>query len=78
MNQLTNPEAFQKWLSSPLTQAFRQYLKDYRDRIALAWAEGNPLGVKEQSQAETMGDLAALECNNIREFYGLEEANEQQ
>ena len=74
-NQLTDPEAFQKWISNPLTQAFRGFLKDYRDQLAMKWAEGHPLGPKEQSQAETLGDLAELECDDIRKFYGVEEAD---
>lgn len=76
MNLLTDPEEFQAWKENRLTAAFLQFLKDRCLQLAMQWAQGSPLGSKEQSQAETLGDLASLECSDVRGFYGLTEEAE--
>ena len=72
-NPLTEPEAFRRWLENPLTQAFRQFLKDRQLQLAMLWAAGSPLSPADQSQAETLGDLASLNCNDVRGFYGKDD-----
>lgn len=44
----------------------------------MQWAQGEPLGLKEQSQAETLNDIATMSCNDMRGFYGLEEVESEQ
>ena len=72
-NPLNNPQDFLAWKANPLTQGFLQYLTDYRLQMAMLWAEGQPMTPQQQAQAEVMGDLASLSCNDVRQFYGLEE-----
>lgn len=72
-NPLCSPAEFQGWVDNPMTQAFRQYLKDYRDQLSAMWAEGQPLSPKDQAWAEMAGDLASLSCDDVRAFYGIKE-----
>lgn len=39
----------------------------------MEWAQGALLSPADQRQAEVMGDLAELSCNDIRRFYGMDE-----
>ena len=71
-NPLTDPEEFLRWKEHRLTQAYHQFLKDRVQMLALAWARGNLLTDRDQSQAETLGDLAHLSCDDVRNFYGVE------
>ena len=73
-NPLTEPERFQAWVEHPLTQAFRQYLKDYRDSMSALWVSGEAMSEGQQAQATTLHDLSLLECSDVRRFYGLEDA----
>ena len=75
-NPLCNREEFQRWAENPLTVAYRQFLKDRVQMLAMAWAQGAPLSEKDQAQAETLGDLAHLSPDDVRGFYGLEEWND--
>lgn len=75
MNPLTDPEQFQKWKEARLTKAFLQYLRDYQGQLAQLWAQGQPMTEAQQSQAETMGDLANLDVNDVRRFYQMEQIN---
>ena len=77
-NPLANPAEFQAWKEHPTTQAYHQFLKDRVSQLSLLWAQGHQLGIKEQSQAETMGDLASLSVNDVRGFYSMEAIDEQQ
>lgn len=75
MNPLTDPEQMAGWLGNRQTQAFRQYLQDFRARMAEAWASGQPMTPQHQAQADLLGQMAGLDCDAIRKFYGLEELN---
>jgi hypothetical protein len=78
-NPLTEPEQFQAWKEHRLTQAFLQYLKDRCLQLAMEWAQGVVPSAQmqpQQSQAETLGDLAALECSDVRAFYDIKEEPE--
>lgn len=44
----------------------------------MQWAQGHEMSAKDQARAEMAGDLIALECNDIRSFYGVEEVNNEQ
>lgn len=81
-NLLVNPEEFQRWAENPLTVEYRQFLKDRCLQLAMQWAQGvvpsdNPAMISAQHQAETLGDLANLKCSDVRDFYGLEDIDEQ-
>lgn len=73
-NPLTDRERFQAWKEHPLTEGYLQYLRDYRDSMAALWVAGEALSEGQQSQASTLNDLALLECDDVRGFYGLEKA----
>jgi hypothetical protein len=75
-NPLCNPAEFRRWTEHPLTVAYRQFLKDHCLQLAMEWAQGSapsdsPAMIQAQCQAETLGDLADLEVNDVRRFYGL-------
>lgn len=77
-NPLCNPEEFRRWAEHPLTQAYRQFLKDRCLQLAMGWAQGSapsdsPVMMQAQSQAETLGDLAELDCSDVRGFYDMGE-----
>ena len=79
-NPLTEPDQFLRWKEHHLTQAFHQFLKDRVQTLAMQWAErsvpsDHPSMTAAQVQAETLGDLASMTIDDIREFYGLEGAN---
>ena len=77
---LIRPAEFLAWRDLPTTQAYLQYLKDRVQMLALSWARReapSDLMQAQQVQAETLGDLAHLECSDVREFYGLEEADDE-
>ena len=77
-NPLTNRDEFLRWRDNQLTQAYHQFLMDRVQALSLAWAQrsvpsDHPAMVASQVQAETLGDLAALEHSDVRDFYGLSE-----
>ena len=78
---LVNPAEFRQWAENPLTVAYRQYLKDRCLQMAMAWAQGQAPSDQmqaHQTQAECLGDLAELECNDVRTFYGMGEIHDDQ
>jgi hypothetical protein len=76
-NPLTEPEEFNRWLANPLTEAFRAYLRDYRNQLAMEWAKGSPLTPLDQCRAEMATDLSELRCADVRAFYGLEDKTDE-
>ena len=80
-NPICNPAEFRQWADSPVTAAYLQFLKDRTSALAMQWAQrrspsDSPEMVAAQCQAETLGDLAALQCNDVRAFYGLDEVSD--
>ena len=80
-NPLCNREEFQRWVDHPLTAAFRQFLKDRVQTLAMQWAQAaapsdSPAMMQAQAQAETLGDLAHLSCDDVRGFYDVEGESE--
>lgn len=80
-NPLTDPEAFQRWAENPLTVAFRAHLRDRLASVQTLWvSEQTPSAQMqaEQTRAGTWADLASLECDDVRGFYGMESLNAEQ
>lgn len=78
-NPLTDPERFHAWAEHPLTQAYRQFLKDRLQAAAMLWAQASVPSDQmqvDQTRAETWGDLAHLSCDDVRGFYGMDEVTE--
>ena len=75
-NPLTQQEDFNRWLAHPMTEAFRGFLRDYRDQLAMQWAKGQPMSEADQSRAEFANDLTEITCADVRSFYGLDEQTE--
>lgn len=71
MNLLIDPEAMAAWKAHPGTVAFRQYLRDFRAKMAENWASGNPMSDKLQAQADLMGQMADLGSDAVANFYGV-------
>ncbi|CDO34313.1 hypothetical protein SPHV1_1450005 [Novosphingobium sp. KN65.2] len=76
-NPLTNRDEFLRWREQPTTQAYLQFLRDFRDSLAKQWAAGESLSPEDQRQARTLGELADLSCNDVRNFYDLSEENDE-
>lgn len=75
-NPLLNPGRFRKWAAQPESKAFFQFLQDRRLTLARSWAEGNRLSEQDQGKAVELGELANLEPNDLRAFYGLPDAGD--
>ena len=73
MNPLTDPEQFQKWKAHPVTGPFLAYLKDRQTALMEAWGRGAALPVDYQSKAMLLGELASLNCDEVRDFYQVED-----
>lgn len=71
-NPLTDPEKLADWKGNPLTAAFLNYLRDRRQRLMEAWAEGRNLSPEEQAASVLMGRLLNLSSDDVREFYDTE------
>lgn len=69
MNPLANPEEFQRWKDHPMTEAWFQYLEDYRESLKEQWARGVNLPPAVQPQADLMGQLCLLTSEHIKRFY---------
>ncbi len=65
----TSKEAFEGWLTNPVTKAVREYLRAHRARLMEAWANGQEMGLVEQTMAQAYGDLAELKFEDMRQFY---------
>ena len=52
-----------------MSKAVRKYLRDYQGQLKDAWARGVELGLVEQAQAQTLGDIADLEYESMKNFY---------
>lgn len=75
-NPLCNPEEFLRWQEHPLTEAYRQFLRDWQREMAEQWAEGHQLTPQQQAEAATVGSLSRLECNQVRKFYDMAEIDD--
>ena len=76
---LIQPGEFRQWTDSPLTQAYRQFLRDRARAIADLWmSEDCPSEqmARDQARAGQLMDLADLSVDQVRAFYGLEEAKD--
>lgn len=73
MNSLTDPEQFQKWKAHPVTEPFLAYLKDRQTALMEAWGRGAQPGPEWQHQAKLLGDLASLSCDEVRDFYQVDD-----
>ena len=64
-------EDFEEWSNMPLTKEFFQYLKDYRDELMEAWADGYyTLDTIEASTLKNIEALAKAQC--YKDLYELE------
>ncbi len=69
MNPLTEPENFQQWKDSPLTQAFLAYLKDRRAYLMEQWGRGQPMPPELQAQAVVLHRISNLTSEEVQEQY---------
>lgn len=68
-NLLTDKEAFQEWINSPLTLEWIKYLKDRQQALMEAWSQGSMTSPEEQAQAVLLGQLARIRSEDIMDHY---------
>lgn len=73
---ILQPEEFQRWKDHPLTQEFLQFLADWQEAMMVAWAKSSQPMPWEQAQANLLGQLLAINCDEIRSRYDMEPVNE--
>jgi hypothetical protein len=78
------PDAFDDWLSNPVTEWVWQYLRDFQsaagERMHAKWANGAVLTEMEQvdnrARIQTFNDLVTLTYDDIANFYRKDDAPE--
>ncbi len=73
MNPLVEPEQFQAWKGHRLTEPFLAYLRDRQMALMEAWGRGQALPLEYQAKASLLGELASLSCEQVRDFYQVNE-----
>jgi hypothetical protein len=74
MAQGMSKEDYQQWKDHPLTKAFHQYLRDYRQALMEKWAQGalapsSPESLMAVARCQMADEIATLEDDSIAEFY---------
>lgn len=65
-------DQYQLWVSHPLTEAFHQYLRDYRKQLMERWAQGSLSGddaLMAIARAQMADEIVNLDDDSISEFY---------
>lgn len=67
-------EEYQEWAAHPLTQRFRQFLKDYRAALMEKWAQGSlqpnsPDSLMAVARCQMADELTTLDDDAIPQFY---------
>jgi hypothetical protein len=75
-SRLTDPAAFQEWTAHPTTQEFLAFLKSRQSDLMEAWGRGTALTVEQQAQAVLLGQLSAIRCDDVREYYEMGQATQ--
>lgn len=72
MTDRFNREQFQAWKDHRLTALFLAYLRDFQADLGRQWAAGNSMAQEAQQTAKILGELSALEWDDVAKFYGIE------
>lgn len=67
-----NQEEWDAWMAHPVTQAYRQYLRDLADQWGRLWVQGAippERWTPEQARAECLGDQGRISWQEIASFY---------
>ncbi len=75
-NPLCSPAEFQKWAENPVTVAYRQFLRDRQQSLAMNWAEGAQFHPADQGKTVELGELSRLSVSDVRAFYDLPESDD--
>jgi hypothetical protein len=69
---ILEPEEFQRWKDSPLTQEFLSLLKARQQNLMEAWGRGQPVSPEQQAQAVILGQLAQVRFEDVQDMAGVE------
>ncbi len=68
---------FQEWKGHPTTEEFCQYLRDRSDHLKALWGETlAELDPSTREKAVLLHRLANLKWDEVREFYDIEETDD--